>query len=635
MARFLSWLGALIAELQRRRVIHVAAVYAVVAWVVLQVAAVTFPALYLPDWSLTLLVVLALLGLPLALVVAWAFELTPDGVRRSPPPEETVGSARARRAAVALLVGGLLLVSAGAGWSAWRFLLSPSEGTVEATGSDLAPTRIAVLYFDDLSSDQSLAHIAHGFTEALTHELSQIQLLDVVPRTAVKPYRSGEAGLDSIARALRAGSVVEGSVERIGDRLRATVQLADGSRGIHLMSVQVERSGDDLLALRDEIVLEATRLLRQSLGQEIRLRRTRAGTESDEAWSLYHHGLQISEDAGELVLDADTAIAKQLYRQSDSLFARAHALDEDWSQPILARADNALTRARLTPSVAELDVESLREGLEFVRSAIGDGPADPKALYLRGELRYYLSEAPESGETLREAERDLRAAVARDPSLTKAWARLAYTLYRQAQYEEADWAAQKAREADEHLNIDSYLEGRPGLTWLFASLAYETGDLREARRIAEEGLEGFPGNPSFNSVLLNVLAATATSPEDVEEAWRHAEAVDEAFPGGIYWNGRLRVAAVLARVGRRDSAFALVRLVEARDDAANSWTPYYAAHAMLQLGEREEALRRLEHLVEIAPQRRRNLAREWIWEPLREHPDFLALVEEPGPTEGG
>lgn len=639
MSRFVSWLGSLAAELKRRRIYHVASVYAVGGWVVLQVAKFLVDALFLPPASLTAILVVVLLGFPVAMVLTWLYDLTPEGVERTSDADGKAPSRGVRRGVLAVLLGATMLATAAAGWASWRVWLAPSAAAArsESDGADgssvassgLDPTRLAVLYFDDLSRDQELTHVAYGLTEALTHELSQVEQLDVVSRTAVRPFRDADVGLDSIARSLRAGSIVEGSVERRGDRLRATVQLVDGRTATHVVSRQVERSGDNLLTLRDEIVREAARLLRRELGQEIRIERTRSGTESPEAWAAFHRAEGLRDDARELRLEGDTALANRLLGQADSLLARAESLDSDWLQPTIERGHTSLERARASLSVASVDTAILGEGLEHAARALRRDPDDPEALYLRGRLRYFLSEATGSGEALRGAEEDLRRAVAEDPSLADAWVRLSFTLYAQARFEQALWAARQAREADAFLTRDQ------AFAWLFAQLAYETRELEEARELTDEALRRFPENVALHGVRLNVLAATATSASDVAEAWEAVRSLDRTQPDGVYWNGRLRVAAVLARVGLRDSARALVRRVEARQEATNSWTPYYAAYAMLRVGDEEGALERLQRLVEVAPQKRENLGREWIWNPLRDHRRFQALVASPGSTGTG
>ena len=250
-------LNALVSELRRRRVFRVAAIYGVAAWVFIEV---TSTILLLPDWLMRVVVVCAVLGFPLALVLSWAFDITPDGVQRA---EEHGGVEESTLQLVHTpgvrlgLVGLVVLVTAVAGWASWGLWLRPGADAGVGPAEDpataeveLDASHVAVLYFDDHSLDGSLGHIASGLTEFLIHELSQIELLSVISRNGVKPFRDGTTAFGDMVRSLGVGSLVEGSVERLGDRLRATIQLVDGRTGLHLLSRQIEREGDDLIGLR-------------------------------------------------------------------------------------------------------------------------------------------------------------------------------------------------------------------------------------------------------------------------------------------------------------------------------------------------------------------------------------------------
>lgn len=647
----------LVAELKHRRVFQVAATYAAVGFVLVQAAAYVFEALLFPDWAHRLLVVLVLLGFPVALVLAWAFEVTPEGVRTTfgpaedeAEPDEEAAHPRARRTVVAGVVGVVALTTAAAGWGAWTLWLSPGaadggggevagaagpaagrEGgapsRARTTGSSerpaLAPTRIAVLYFDDHSPGGELGHIASGFTEALIHELAQVEGLDVVSRNGVKPFRQPEVPLDSVARVLGAGSLVEGSVDREGGDLLVTVQLVDGTTATHIASRRVRGQTEAPLDLRDTLVEEVTTLLRRELGEEVRLREARTRTRSTEAWELYHLAQEWKEDADSMRADGETATARRLYLQSDSLLSRAEKLDPSWPDPAVSRGWIALSRARLgEPGVSETLREGLREGIAHANRALRLSPGDPAALELRGTLRYFLARTSVAGaaDTLEAAERDLRAAVEDDANRARAWARLSYLLQDRGRFTEARWAARRSRKADAFLGNDrDYL-------YLAAHLALELEELEEARSLTRKGLEQFPREPAFLSQRLLYLASTGDTPEEAEEAWRTVREFESLTRTEKWQNGHLRVAAVLARAGMADSARAVLRGVEmAPPPTPLSW--YYAAYVHLQLGEEERALHLLSRYVEALPSRRAYLAHDWWWRPLREDPRFRAIVE--------
>lgn len=629
-----------VAELRRRKVFRVAAVYAGVGFVLVQATAYLFDALLFPEWAHRLFVVFVVLGFPIALVVAWAFELTPEGVRpsRRPPAEgdadvEAEGPARPGGSRAMLSAAAVALVGAGvaaAGWAAWQTWLAPEPDrpaavvVADSVESGLPATRIAVLYFDDHSEGGTMDHVAAGFTESLIHELNRAPGLDVVSRNGVKPFRDPDIPMDSIARVLRAGSLVEGSVEREGDRLLVTVQLVDGATASHLMSERVRGHVDAPLEVRNELVEKVAGLLRRELGHEVGLREARAETGSSRAWELYHLGRAVQADADSFQDEGNAEAARRLYLEADSVLARVERLDPDWRRPTVLRGSIAQTMARLgRPEAASADPEWLRRGIEHTDRVLSDEPDHPAALERRGELRYFLAltqRSPRADETLQEAESDLRRAVSEDPQRAGAWARLAYLLWNQrARFAEARSAVRRSREADPFL-----IEDRDYL-YLRTSLALDLEEFERADRLLREALQTYPDDPSFLYKRLQYQASTGSSTGDVGSAWK-VLARFESVTGTEPWPpGRALVAAVAARAGLADSARAML----GRIGTASTLGPHAsvnAAYARLHLGEEGEALDLLARYLEANPGQRDYVSREWWWRALREHPRFRALV---------
>jgi TolB-like protein len=521
-------LNALVSELRRRRVFRVAAIYGVAAWVFIEVTSTIFPILLLPDWLMRVVVVCAVLGFPLALVLSWAFDITPDGVQRA---EEHGGVEEATLQLVHTpgvrlgLVGLVVLVTVAAGWSSWGLWLRPGVGAAIGAGEDaptaegeLDPSRVAVLYFDDHSLDGSLGHVASGLTESLIHELSQIELLSVISRNGVKPFRDGSTPFDTMVRSLGVGKLVEGSVERRGDRLKATIQLVDGRTGDHLLSQEIERQGDDLLALRDAIVEEGVRQLSRALGHELLMERQRAGTTSGEAWAEYQMALHLQEDADTLkwARDDETSARRALLR-ADSLLARAAALDTMWIEPIVERGWIARTVAGLYSASASFREEGLvREGIRYANQALGRRPGDPGALALRGTLRvdlYKLGVVAADESLAAAAEADLRAAVDLDPGLARAWVALAELLRLQGQFTDASVAAEHALDADPFL-----INAEKEVLFTLAQVWLELRDLEKAKLWFGEGRNRFPAEPAFPATKLVILAAGQGTGQVVDSA---------------------------------------------------------------------------------------------------------------------
>ncbi|HSP45954.1 MAG TPA: hypothetical protein VLO30_08175, partial [Chthoniobacterales bacterium] len=197
-------------EIKRRKVYRVAVAYAVVAGGAIQLASAVFPAWELPSWTLRLVIVLLLIGFPISLILAWALEVTPEGIRATPTAP---ASPRRRRNVVALVAIGVI-VSAAAG-----FFLLPRASARKMDKS------IAVLPFENFSDDKENAFFADGIQDDILTNLSKIGELKVISRTSVMPYRGKEKSVPEIGKALGVSAILEGSVLKSGNRVRVNVQL--------------------------------------------------------------------------------------------------------------------------------------------------------------------------------------------------------------------------------------------------------------------------------------------------------------------------------------------------------------------------------------------------------------------------
>jgi TolB-like protein len=279
----------LFTELKRRNVFRVGAAYVVVAWLLVEVSDTIFPRLGLPDWTVTFVIALLLLGFPLALFLAWAFELTPEGVKRSDEvtPQESV-TPRTGRAIDKLILAGMVVVvavivadrfvfkhggpgaSAPAAAQAARSSLdgtSPVSGpaadgaaiTAEASG-------IAVLPFVNMSPDPENAYFADGISEELLNILAGVEGLKVASRTSAFSFRGKDTPITEIARLLDVQHVLEGSVRKQGQRVRITAQLIEASSDAHLWSQTYERELVDIFRVQEDIAIAITTALEDILG---------------------------------------------------------------------------------------------------------------------------------------------------------------------------------------------------------------------------------------------------------------------------------------------------------------------------------------------------------------------------------
>jgi TolB-like protein/Tfp pilus assembly protein PilF len=298
-------------EIKRRKVYRVAAAYVVVAGGVIQLASAVFPAWELPAWALRLVIVLLLTGFPISLILAWALEVTPAGIRTTPALPSTP---RRRRNVIALLAVGVI-VSAAAG-----FFLLPRASARKLDKS------IAVLPFENFSDDKENAYFADGIQDDLLTTLSKISDLKVISRTSVMQYRGRANNVREIGKALGVSAVLEGSVRRAGNRVRVNVQLIDATNDEHLWADEYDRELTDVFAIQSDLADKIATALRAKLSPAEKAQIERKPTENAEAYLAFiqAHGYVTKPDR----LPVDLLTAEGLYQravQLDPNFALAHA----------------------------------------------------------------------------------------------------------------------------------------------------------------------------------------------------------------------------------------------------------------------------------------------------------------------
>ncbi|HEY5623324.1 MAG TPA: hypothetical protein VIV14_06150, partial [Gammaproteobacteria bacterium] len=361
-------------ELQRRNVVKVGAAYAVVGWLIVQIAATFFPALQMPEWTVTLVASFIILGFPLALVLAWAYELTPDGIARAASDKrdgEPIGGV-ARPINLAIICGLVVVL----GFVIYDFASEEETAQDSALVADVLPNSIAVLPFDNLSPDPNNAYFAAGIHEATLNQLANVNDLSVIARTSVLQYADNPPPIPEIARELRVETVLEGSVRYDNDRVLITAQLIDGRTGAHLWSEEFNRNLSDIFAIQAEIAAQIARRLQADISPEEEARIRRAATESDAAYALYLRSLEPNE--ADVVIgyldravdiDADFALAhamkaRVLAYDYPGEVARAVAIDPE-SAPLVA-----LELERLVVTTAERALE-LDPELGLAHAALG------------------------------------------------------------------------------------------------------------------------------------------------------------------------------------------------------------------------------------------------------------------------
>src|SRR5439155_12071166 len=271
------------AELKRRNVYKVAIAYGVVAWLLIQIATQVFPFFEIPNWAVRLIVLAIAIGFPIALVIAWAFELTPEGLKRT-EAADAMGAPRSRKRAWIYII-----IIAGA-ISIGLFFLGRYTSSKQNAGAELPGKSIAVLPFDNLSRDPDNAYFAEGVQDEILTRLAKVADLKVISRTSTQKYKSAPDNLRDIAKQLGVSNILEGSVQRAGDQVRVTVQLINATTDAHLWAESYDRALTDIFTVESEIAKTIADTLRAKLtGSEERMM-SKKPTANPEAYELYLKG---------------------------------------------------------------------------------------------------------------------------------------------------------------------------------------------------------------------------------------------------------------------------------------------------------------------------------------------------------
>ena len=666
------------AELKRRNVYRVAVAYAVVGWLLIQIATQVFPFFDVPNWAVRLVVLLLAAGFPVALVLAWAFELTPQGIQLTKGPAEE--QPRKRRTArpifwslVALgAVAGLLL-------SLHFFRAQPIASASPTTGKK----SVAVLPFENMSEDKANAYFADGMQDEIITRLAKIGDLKVISRTSTLPYRGKPEKISEIARQLGVGHVVEGSVQRVADRVRINVQLIDAGTDDHLWAELYDRNVADVFEVQSEVATKIANSLQAKLSGREQQAIAAKLTENVAAYDAYLRGIDLSSRAGQNPDDMHRAV---------EAFTEAVRLDPEFSQAwaLLSGVSSALY-------IQHLDRSPARQ--ELARSAAETAtrlaPDSPETLIANAYYRYQV---------LRDyaGARELFERVRREvPSSSEALAALARIARRESRWKDSIRLfeeAAKLNPRDAHLAMDrawtssmvrdyaatlEMIERAQAIVphdvdvlmnkvWFF----HWRGDLPAARALLEKtDSQAKTALPTANQLLYERRYAEAarvveerlasTEPlsaidraisrqfvswlralmNDVEGATKgylaakpDLEKLAREQPENIFVSGAL--AQVEAGLGNKEAALregerAMAALPATEDAVYGPVAEETMAVVETMVGEHDRAVERIERLLRTPygafPLTVAKLRLDPNWDPLRQHPRFKAIVEGPEP----
>ena len=651
-------------ELQRRKVYRVAAAYIIVAGFIIQIGSAVFPAWELPNWTLRLVVVLLLLGFPIALILAWAYDVTPQGIRAT---TKSVTETHLRRNLVILCATGVI-VSAVAG-----FFLLPRAFAHKIDKS------IAVLPFQNLSDEKENAYFADGMQDDILTNLSKIGDIKVISRTSVMSYRDGTRNAREIGKALGVATLLEGSVRRIGNRVRVNVQLINADNDEHIWAEDYDRDLTDVFAIQSDLAKKISATLQAKLSPNEKARLDRRPTENPDAYLLFIQAERYA--TGPDMFSDDSRKAEQLYEQAiklDPNFAAAFAclsMVESWAyhtfDPTPARRERARVTAdqalRLQPDLPEGHLalgfsyyygnRDYERALAEFEIAKRDLPNEAQAYMAIGAIQRRQGKWTESTA-------NFERATTLDPKNASFLFNLGFSYVAQRNFETADKIFDRALVAAPQAFSARALKGVVAILWkgdgqvaenqlASAAPATDSGGLVISTQVWVMTLERkFP----------EALQAVQQFPGEILDT--HTGRVPKAFFEGLiyhYQDDKLKAAAafehahivaeqllrespddaprhallgeILAALGQKDAAIsegnrATELLPESQDAYDGPQISAALAEIYAWTGENDEALRLLDHLLATPNGMTVPLLKlDPIWDPLRKDARFQSLID--------
>ncbi len=652
-------------ELQRRKVYRVAAAYIIAAGFIIQIGSAVFPAWELPNWTLRLVIVFLLIGFPIALILAWAYDVTPQGIQVTKAPP----GAHRQRNIISLIAAGLA-ISAVAG-----FFLFP-----RASGRNVEKS-IAVLPFQSLSGEKENAYFADGMQDDILTNLSKISDLKVISRMSVMSYRdAGIRNAREIGKALGVATLLEGSVRRIGNRVRVNVQLINANNDEHIWAEDYDRDLTDVFAIQTDLAQKIAAALQAKLSPNEKARLDRRPTKDSDAYLLYVQGHDYANRPDRF---RDTSLkAEELFEQAiklDPNFALAFAglsEVESWMyhtyEPTSARREKARLNAdeslRLQPDLPEGHLAlgfSYYYGDRDYKRALTEFEIAKRDL--PNEARAYSAIAAiqrRQGKWV-ESTANFEKAASLDPKNANVLFNLGLNYMAQRDFETADKIFDRAIIADPRSFASRGMKSALAITWKgdvgFAEnqlslvpAEFDPDGLVTSARVwilmlQRKFADALQVAQQFRGETLN-YPETGPRPKAFLEGRLYLYQGDKIRAQAAFERARLaaeqlvreapgdpgrhvQLGAVLAGLGLKEDAInegrKAVELVPESQDAFDGPQATAAlAEIYAWVGEHDEAFRLLDHLLSVpngltVP----TLKLDPVWDPLRKDPRFQALIE--------
>ncbi len=655
-------------ELQRRKVYRVAAAYIIAAGFIIQIGSAVFPAWELPNWTLRLVVVLLLAGFPVALILAWAYDVTPQGIQATPTPP----GVHRRRNIIALIAIGLA-ISAVAGF----FLFPRASGR----GVDKS---IAVLPFQSLSDEKENAYFADGIQDDILTNLSKIGDLKVISRMSVMSYR-GDAlrNAREIGKALGVATLLEGSVRRVGNRVRVNVQLINANNDEHIWAEDYDRDLTDVFAIQTDLAQKIASALQAKLSPNEKARLDNRPTQNPDAYLLF---VQAHDYANRPDMFRDTLLkAEQLFEQAiklDPNFAAAFAglsMVESWAyhsfDPLPARREKARTAAnealRLQPDLPEAHLAlgfSYYYGDRDYERALAEFEVAKRGLPNEAQAYMAIGAIQRRQGRWAESTANLEKAAELDPKNSSVLLNLGYNYMATRNFEAADKIFDRGIEAAPESFGSRALKSELAIRWKgdisvaekeLASMPPgvdpqglvtlgRAGVLTLQRKFKEalQVIQQFRGETllagasttcpkaSLEGTLYLYLDDKVNAHSAFERARIIAERLVRESPGDAARHGQLGL--ILAGLGQKDAAIAEgKRAVELLPESQDAFDGPEVTAVLAQIyawtGEHDQAFGLLDHLLVVpngitVP----GLKLDPVWDRLRNDPRFQTLIDKFG-----
>jgi TolB-like protein/Tfp pilus assembly protein PilF len=483
-------LGNFFAELQRRNVYKVAVAYAVIAWLFLQAASILFPTFEAPAWAMKVLVVILVAGFVVALFVAWAFEMTPQGMKRTEDvgPDEKIPQ-WSRRKFAALILALTAMAAALLGYQVFRS--NPARPN-PAEPANIPEKSIAVLPFENLSSDKENAYFADGIQDEILTRLATIADLRVISRTSTARYKSKPEDLKTVSQQLGVANILEGSVQKAGEKIRVNVQLIDARSDSHLWAKSYDGDAKDIFALETEISQQVADALRARLSPAEAQRLAGAPTTNPEAYDLFLKA-EFEARAAEASLESGD------FERAEVFYRRALDLDQNFALAHARRVMNAMQRHWYIDHLTAAELQPIQDEAD---RALQLAPTLPEAHTARGVVYYFGHRQYE------EALTEFRAAIRLQPNNARALEYSSYVHRRLGRWKDSMDDLKMSLEQDPRNFI---LLGEAAVTYACLRM------WKEAQDFAQRALAI---NPRDITSLSELMAVAISGKGDVAEASR-------------------------------------------------------------------------------------------------------------------